>query len=162
MANATLNISGASESWFTWVGGTEYDLDAGDKAHGFTFRGQDPHESLSNLLASATSPSLTYASVLSTHTTDFASVISPFALSLGQSADLTNSTDKLVAAYQSGVGNVYLEWLLFNYGRYMLASSARGILPANLQGKWAKDAWTIWSAGRLLFSYSCQPSCAND
>jgi len=146
MANATLTISGASESWFTWVGGTEYDQDAGDQPHDFSFRGQDPHASLQSLITSATSPSLSYASILSVHTNDFAAVVSPFALSLGQSPDLSNSTDRLVAAYKTGIGNVYLEWLLFNYGRYMLASSARGVLPANLQGKWGKDAWNIWSS----------------
>jgi alpha-L-fucosidase 2 len=150
MTNATLTISGASESWFTWVGGTEYDQDAGDQAHDFTFRGPDPHASLSSLLVSATSPNFTYASILSAHTNDFTNVISPFALSLGQTPNLSNSTDQLVAAYETDVGDAYLEWLLFNYGRYMLASSARGLLPANLQGKWAKDARNMWSSGWCL------------
>jgi alpha-L-fucosidase 2 len=153
MANATLTVSGASESWFTWVGGTEYDQDAGDRAHDFTFRGADPHLSLSSLLASATSPNLTYASTLSAHTNDFNAVMSPFALSLGQSPDLLNPTDQLLAAYRTDIGNAYLEWLLFNYGRYLLASSSRGVLPTNLQGKWAKDGNNMWSCGWFLDSF---------
>jgi alpha-L-fucosidase 2 len=162
MVNATLTISGATESWLTWVGGTEYDQDAGDRAHGFTFRGPDPHAFLSSLLGSATSPSLTYASILSAHTNDFTTVMSPFALSLGQSPNLSNSTDKLVAAYKTDVGDAYLEWLLFNYGRYLLASSARGVLPANLQGKWAKDARNIWSSGRFQHPVLSSPSCSDE
>ena len=150
VSNATITVSGASESWFTWVGGTEYDQDAGDRAHGFTFRGADPHASLLSLLTSATTPNLTYASILSTHINDFTALISPFALSLGQSPNLSNSTDQLVAAYETDIGDAYLEWLLFNYGRYMLASGARGVLPANLQGLWAKDAHSIWSCGRFF------------
>lgn len=150
MTNATLTISGASESWFTWVGATEYDQDAGDQAHSFTFRGADPHFALTSLLQSATSPSLSYASVLSAHTDDFKTVMTPFALSLGQTPNLSNSTDQIVAAYKTDVGDPYLEWLLFNYGRYLLASSARGTLPASLQGKWAKDARNIWSSGGFL------------
>ena len=69
-----------------------------------------------------------------------------FGLDLGQTADFNTPTDELVAAYETDVGNPYLEWLLFNFGRYLLASSARGALPANLQGKWAKDASNPWSA----------------
>jgi len=153
MANATLTVSGASESWFTWVGGTDYDQDAGDRAHDFTFRGADPHSYLSSLLASATSPNLTYESILSAHTNDFNAVMSPFALSLGQSPDLFNPTDQLLAAYRTDVGNAYLEWLLFNYGRYLLASSSRGVLPTNLQGKWAENSVNIWSCGRFLDSF---------
>jgi hypothetical protein len=36
---------------------------------------------------------------------------------------------------------------MFNYGRYLLGSSARGTLPANLQGKWASGNANPWGAG---------------
>jgi len=42
--------------------------------------------------------------------------------------------------------NTYLEWILFNYGRYMFVSSARGKLPLNLQGIWADGVSNAWSA----------------
>jgi len=42
--------------------------------------------------------------------------------------------------------NTYLEWILFNYGRYMFVSSARGKLPLNLQGVWADGVSNAWSA----------------
>jgi alpha-L-fucosidase 2 len=148
MSNATLTIVGASEARFTWVGGTNYDINAGDQSHDFSFRGADPHVALLSLLTSATSPKLSYASLLS----DFTAVMSPFALSLGQRPNLAIPTNQLVAAYKTDVGDPYLEWLLFNYGRYLLASSARGILPANLQGKWAKGIGNPWGAGSFVFN----------
>lgn len=145
--NATVVVSGASDAWFTWVGGTNYDQDAGDLEHEFTFRGPDPHQALLSLLAAASPSGGSYSFALATHTVDYKAIMNPFALSLGQTPNLSTPTDKLVAAYQIDVGDAYLEWLLFNYGRYMLASSARGDLPANLQGKWAKDISNAWSAG---------------
>ncbi len=36
--------------------------------------------------------------------------------------------------------------LYFQFGRYLLLSSSRGILPANLQGLWNKDYTAPWSA----------------
>lgn len=65
---------------------------------------------------------------------------------------LDTSADELMKRYQIDAtgnlaGNVYIEWLLFNFGRYLLASSARGGLPANLQGKWANGLGNAWSAG---------------
>ncbi|OBZ77369.1 putative alpha-fucosidase A [Grifola frondosa] len=144
--NATLTVVGSRDAWITWVGGTNYDMDAGNVAHNFSFRGVDPHDALVTLLDSATSSSASYSSLFSAHVADYKSIISPFSLSLGQSPDLSNPTDQLRAGYATDVGNPYLEWLLFNYGRYLLASSARGLLPANLQGKWASDSSNPWGA----------------
>lgn len=36
--------------------------------------------------------------------------------------------------------------LYFNFGRYLLLSSSRGKLPANLQGIWCQDYQAIWSS----------------
>ncbi|EKM53204.1 glycoside hydrolase family 95 protein [Phanerochaete carnosa HHB-10118-sp] len=149
--NATLTITGATEAWVTWVGDTEYNMNAGDAAHNFTFRQELPHDKLVSLLETAspssqTPSSSTYASLLAQHTAAYTSILGPFALSLGQKPDLTSSTDELKAAYQTNIGNSYLEWLLFNFGRYLLASSAPGVLPANLQGKWADGSSNSWGS----------------
>ncbi|KAI0646085.1 glycoside hydrolase family 95 protein [Trametes meyenii] len=144
--NATLAVSGAREAWVTWVGGTDYDMDAGNVAHGFSFRGADPHDALVGLLSPATSSSTTYDALRAAHVADHASVLSAFSLDLGQKPDLETPTDVLKAQYRTDTGNTYLEWVLFNYGRYLLASSARGTLPANLQGKWGKDSSNPWGA----------------
>lgn len=149
--NTTLTVTGANEAWVTWVGDTEYDMSAGDAAHNFTFRQSLPHDKLLSLLDEASPPSATsssaYASLLSGHTSSYQSLLGPFSLSLGQKPDLSRSTDELIAAYQTNTGDAYVEWLLFNFGRYLLASSAPGTLPANLQGKWGSDASNPWGAG---------------
>ena len=145
VGNATVAVAAADTAWITWVGGTEFDLDAGDAAHGFSYKGADPHDTLISLLQNATAAP--YFSLLSIHTSDYQSGMGKFSLSLGQVPDLSRSTDELLAVYQTGTGNPYLEWLLFNYGRYLLFSSTRSILPANLQGKWGRDSIQPWGAG---------------
>ncbi|GJE92362.1 glycoside hydrolase family 95 protein [Phanerochaete sordida] len=149
--NATLSVTGATEAWITWVGDTEYDMDAGDAAHNFTFRRDLPHAQLVSLLDTAAPSSKAassgmYASLLAQHTAAYQEILGPFALSLGQKPDLARSTDELKASYKTNVGDAYLEWLLFNFGRYLLAASVPGTLPANLQGKWAGGSSNPWSA----------------
>jgi alpha-L-fucosidase 2 len=147
-ANATISIRGARSVTLTWVGGTSYDMSAGDAAHNFSFKGTDPHATLVKLLSSATGQS--YNIARSAHVKDFTSVLGSFSLDIGQDRVPSATTDVLLADYQVDTGNPYLEWLTFNYGRYMLASSARGVLPANLQGKWANGAGAPWSGGRCF------------
>ncbi|RPD79389.1 hypothetical protein L226DRAFT_531196 [Lentinus tigrinus ALCF2SS1-7] len=144
--NATISVSGASAAWLTWVGGTNFDQDAGDAAHNFSFQGADPHDNLVKLIDAATSSSLAYDEIVSAHIADYSGLMTKFHLDIGQKPDLDTPTDQLKNAYETDTGNTYLEWLLFNFGRYLLAGSARGTLPANLQGKWAKDASNPWSA----------------
>ena len=52
-------------------------------------------------------------------------------------------TDERIA---SPAGDEGLLELYFNFGRYLLAASSRGKLPANLQGIWCKDYKAPWSA----------------
>lgn len=151
--NATLHLpSTTQDAWITWVGDTEYDMDAGDAAHDFSFRGTDPVTKLQSLNLGGLSD---YAALLEQHTADLHAVLaSSFALDLGQTAALTKPTDVLRAQYTvdgPASTNSYLDWLLFNYGRYLLASSSRGLLPANLQGKWANGISNAWSSGEVVF-----------
>lgn len=157
--NATISVNGASESWITWVGDTNYAMAAGNAASNYSFEGPDPHDNLVTLLGSANIKPTTYNSILAEHVADYQSIMGPFSLSLDQIPDFSKPTDQIVASYQTNAGNTYLEWLAFNFGRYLLTSSARGTLPANLQGKWA-DGWTsAWSAGECpLFT----PGMDND
>ncbi|KAJ6551471.1 glycoside hydrolase family 95 protein [Mycena capillaripes] len=144
--NATITVSGhATEAWISWAGGTELSQDAGDAAHGFSFRGPDPHPAV---LALVSAPGVTtgaYSALRAGHFADVAKTLGVFTLDLGQKADLGTETRELIEAYQVDAGNPYVEWLMFNYGRYLLAGSARGALPANLQGKWALDIANPWS-----------------
>lgn len=154
--NATLEVTGApKEAWISWVGDTNFNQDAGNATASFSFRGQDPHDSLLALLTNTASiPS--FATILDEHIADYQSVTTkPFALDLGQTPDFDTPTDILVSKYQidavnNKAGNVYIEWLTFNLGRYMLSSSARGKLPANLQGKWGDGLSQAWGAGSFI------------
>ena len=145
LANATITISNATSAYVAWVGGTNYDIDAGDAGHNFSFAGLDPHGALTATLSAVVTQR--YDQLLSAHISAFqATLYSTFSLDLGQTPNLDTPTDQLKNAYTYDVGDPYLEWVLFNYGRYLLASSSRGSLPANLQGKWAIYASNPWSS----------------
>lgn len=149
---ASIAVGGeVTESWISWVGDTNYNIDAGDAAHDFSFLGPDPHNKLVRWLNVASS--IDYETLTTLHANDYAdTVTSRFSLDLGQTPDFLRSTKEQVKAYEMGVngGNPHLEWVLFNYGRYMLATSAKGVLPSNLQGVWAKGRNPPWSAGEYL------------
>ena len=153
--NATLHVPGGSarEAWITWVGGTEYSANAGNSATNYSFRGLDPHDTLFSLVTDPRIADTSYEGILAQHVADYkAALTDKFSLSLGQTPRLGMPTDYIKAAYKRDVGDPYLEWVLFNYGRYMLVSSGRGALPANLQGKWAHGIWNAWSAGTFWWS----------
>lgn len=112
----------------------------------FSFLGPSPFESLTHSLFQTSWRS--YSELLKEHLEDFrATLHNKFRLNLGQKPDFTRPTDLLISNYRADVGDPYLEWLLFNFGRYLLVCSARGTLPANLQGIWAKDSSNPWNAG---------------
>ncbi|KAF7324807.1 Glycoside hydrolase family 95 protein [Mycena kentingensis (nom. inval.)] len=144
--NATVSVSGrATETFVSWVGETEFDQDAGDAAHGFSFRGPDPHAAVLQLINSPSLSTASYNAIRSQHFADYDATFNKFQLSIGQKPQLSTPTDQLMNAYEVDTGNPYLEWLMTNYGRYLLGSSARGALPANLQGKWANNISNPWS-----------------
>ncbi|KAH8109494.1 glycoside hydrolase family 95 protein [Phellopilus nigrolimitatus] len=99
-ANATITAANTTSAYILWVGGTNYDIDAGDAAHNFSFQGSDPHATLTALLAAASSKS--YADLLSEHQADYSAILHD--------------------------------------------NSARGTLPANLQGKWAAEYASAWGS----------------
>ncbi|KAG8789221.1 hypothetical protein FRC12_013755 [Ceratobasidium sp. 428] len=120
-----LFTNGSTEAWITW--------------------GTDPHAQLTGLLAKAVAQSPAIA--LASHIEDYQRALGGFSLNIGQKVDTTKTTDVLKKEYKTDIGNPrvpYLEWLLFNYRRYLLVGRARGYLPANLQGKWARDTKTPW------------------
>ncbi|CAE6471587.1 unnamed protein product [Rhizoctonia solani] len=117
-------------------------MEAGNAASGYTFKGADPHEELVGLLGKTSVENV--ARGLATHMADYRSALGGFSLNIGQKLNTAKTTAQLRKEYKTDVGNPYIEWLLFNYGRYMLIGSTRGYLPANLQGKWARDAANPW------------------
>ncbi|KEP45114.1 glycoside hydrolase family 95 protein [Rhizoctonia solani 123E] len=104
----------------------------------------NPHNSLVSLLSKASSQSV--GAALKEHTADYHNALGGFLLNIGQEFDGTKTTAELMDGYKADEGNPYIEWLLFNFARYMLVESTRGDLPANLQGKWARDAKARWDS----------------
>ncbi|ELU38068.1 glycoside hydrolase family 95 protein [Rhizoctonia solani AG-1 IA] len=142
--DAVLVTKGSTEAWVSWVGGTEYSMETGNAQSRYTFKGADPHGELVGLLANAEKESV--GKGLANHIGDYRAALGGFSLDIGQKVEKTKTTAELRKEYKTDIGNPgsYLEWLLFNYGRYMLVSSTRGDLPANLQGKWARDTANPW------------------
>lgn len=119
--NATLVGAGKQQTVLI-AGGTNYNIDAGTRAQNYSFAGPDPHAAALSALSKATAA--THATLLARHTTDYSALFHGFELDLGQKPDFTKTTDELVAEYATGTGNVYLEWLLFNLGRFMRVVSS--------------------------------------
>ncbi|KAG9098203.1 hypothetical protein FRC06_006651 [Ceratobasidium sp. 370] len=141
---AQLFTKGSTEAWISWVGGTEYSMETGNAASGYTFKGADPHAQLLDLIVKASSQSASTA--LAVHIADYRTALGGFSLDIGQKTNTEKTIAQIQRDYNEGVGDPYLEWLLFNLGRYMLVASTRSHLPVNLQGKWCKGPHPRWSS----------------
>ncbi len=117
--------------------GTDY-LD--DPAKGW--RGGNPHARISAQLdAAAARP---YPALLAEHEADYQRLFDRVTLELsdGDSAASQPSNpvrppmDQRLLKYSQGRSDPALEALVFQYGRYLMISSSRDALPANLQGLW--------------------------
>ncbi|KAI1108548.1 glycoside hydrolase family 95 protein [Nemania sp. NC0429] len=126
---------------------TDYDQKKGGKTDGYSFRGRDPDEIISQIAAKAVSKS--YNTLLSRHLNDYRALEGAFRLNL---PDPQRSSEVETAALFSrydwtGPGDPYLEALLFDYSRHLLISSSRAnSLPANLQGRWTERMESAWGA----------------
>lgn len=76
------------------------------------------------------------------HVEDFRSMMRRVVLEVGEpgSGDLRAR----LGAYAGGAQDAHLEMLMFQFGRYLLVSSSRGFLPANLQGLWNQSNDPPW------------------
>ena len=86
-----------------------------------------------------------YDALFAAHKTDYKSLFERCQLTFG---DIKNNipTPQLISNYRNNQhDNLFLEELYFNYGRYLLISSSRGVsLPANLQGIWNDNNTPAW------------------
>ncbi|MBR4186543.1 MAG: glycoside hydrolase family 95 protein, partial [Clostridia bacterium] len=104
-----------------------------------------PHEAVSAILDAACATD--YFELRSRHLEDYRSMFGRVTLDLGGEIPKV-PTDRLLNEYKSGADSLYLEELYFQYGRYLLISSARpGTLPPNLQGTWNRYDSPPWGSG---------------
>lgn len=101
--DAVLVTKGSTEAWVSWVGGTEYSMETGNAANGYSFKGVDPHASLVTLLANAAKQNV--GGALATHVADYHTALGGFSLNIGQKFDKTKPTDELWKAYKTDIGN---------------------------------------------------------
>jgi len=82
------------------------------------------------------------------HERDAAALLGRVQLDLGTSPAERRAltTDARLAAYTESGGDPELEALYFQFGRYLLVSSSRDALPANLQGLWNDSLTPPWNA----------------
>ncbi|HKK62480.1 MAG TPA: glycoside hydrolase family 95 protein [Bacteroidales bacterium] len=104
-----------------------------------------PHEKVSKTMQNAIE--MGYEKIKSSHLEDFQTIFSRVNLEWSPEVPAI-PTKTLVASYKQDPSNVYLEELMFHYGRYLLISSSRkGTLPCGLQGVWSQYLVTPWTGG---------------
>ena len=106
---------------------------------------EHPHRAVSQCIQKAADKG--YEALCKEHIADYQSLFSRVDLRL---CDETPGipTDSLLHDYQRGKESLYMDELLFQYGRYLLiASSRKGSLPPHLQGAWSQYEHAPWSGG---------------
>lgn len=145
----TLRVEGADNAYIVASFGTNYKLesrvftenDPAKKLEG----NEHPHMAIAARVDAALA--LDYFELRARHIDDYRSLFTRVTLDLG-GTDPNIPTDQLLERYKAGEDNAYLEELYFQYGRYLLLSSARpGTLPPNLQGTWNRYDAPPWGCG---------------
>ncbi|MFV0565412.1 MAG: glycosyl hydrolase family 95 catalytic domain-containing protein [Flavobacteriaceae bacterium] len=106
---------------------------------------QLPHDKVSKAIEEASK--LGYNKIKAQHLEDYTNLFSRVNLKLAPNKPEI-PTKTLVKNYKQDTSNIYLEELIFHFGRYLLIASSRpGTLPATLQGAWSQYHVSPWSGG---------------
>jgi alpha-L-fucosidase 2 len=111
------------------------------------WRGDDPAPLVA--IDTAAAAKKTFAEIRNAHVADLASLLGRVMAEWGKTdpSVLSLPTDERLKAYARGGNDPQLEQLMFQYGRYLLASCSRpGGLPANLQGLWNDSNNPAWAS----------------
>ncbi|WP_020652434.1 glycoside hydrolase family 95 protein [Massilia niastensis] len=121
--------------------GTSYAIDAARR-----FQGEHPLSRVTGQVSQAAARPVD--ELRAEHEADFARLQQRVAIDLGTTPAARRKlpTDARILAYTKEGGDPELEAQFFQYGRYLLASSSRGSLPANLQGLWNNSLTPPWNA----------------
>ncbi len=144
-----LRVEGADSAYIIAAFGTDYQLssrvflenDPAKKNAG----NPNPHPMVAARVDAAAK--LGYFLLRQRHIEDYQSLYKRVSVDLG-GEEPSIPTDQLLENYKAGEDNLYLEELYFQFGRYLLISSARpGTLPPNLQGTWNRYDGPPWGSG---------------
>lgn len=133
-------VSGADEVVIYLVAGTNYDIQAPEYTEGTL---SDIKAGQKELLDKAVAKG--YDAIRQTHIADYKKLYDRVKLNLESDAQHEAiHTDELV---RSRRGSAYLDELYFQYGRYLMIASSRGMnLPNNLQGIWNESNTPPWES----------------
>jgi alpha-L-fucosidase 2 len=107
-----------------------------------TYTGTAPHAAVTTQISNASAK--TYVQLKASQVADYQSLFNRVSLSLDDTKP-TIPTNELLASFNAGTFNAALEVLYFQFGRYLMIGSSRGIaLPANLQGLWNNSNTPPW------------------
>ncbi|MYM89508.1 glycoside hydrolase family 95 protein [Rugamonas sp. FT82W] len=118
--------------------GTSYVLDSSKK-----FQGEHPLPRVTAQVSAAARP---WAALLAEHQKDFDAQFKRMSVDFGAAAPARRAlpTDQRIATYTAEGNDPGLEAQFFQFGRYLLISSSRDSLPANLQGLWNNSLTPPW------------------
>jgi alpha-L-fucosidase 2 len=129
--NTGLQIKNANSAIIYISGGTNY-------------KAPDYSATVDKLLANALQKN--YAQQRATHVKKYQQLFQRASVTLAGNNKDNLPTDKRLEAFVTDSTDNGLPALYFQYGRYLLISSARaGLLPPNLQGLWSNTVQTIWN-----------------
>jgi alpha-L-fucosidase 2 len=81
------------------------------------------------------------------HVNDFRNLMGRVHLQIGDASANEKPTDERLRAYRAGSSDINLEAIVFQFGRYILASSSRACgQAANLQGIWNEAVLPPWGS----------------
>jgi alpha-L-fucosidase 2 len=104
-----------------------------------------PHEKVAKRIDNATT--IGFEALKARHLKDYQNLFSRVNLSFSPEVPQV-TTKTLLENYKEDASNIFLEELMFHFGRYLLISSSRkGTLPCGLQGVWSQYAVTPWTGG---------------
>ncbi len=136
-----ITFAGADGLTLILGAGTSYVLDAARR-----FEGEHPLARVTGQVDKAAARPVQL--LRAEHEDDFQRLFKRVAIDLGETpaARRQLATDARLLAYTTEGGDPELEAQYFQYGRYLLASSSRGSLPANLQGLWNNNLTPPWNS----------------
>jgi alpha-L-fucosidase 2 len=134
-----ITFTGADAITLILGAGTSYVNDA--SRH---FNGEAPLPRVSAQVAAAAR----WPSLLAAHERDYAAQFKRVAVDFGAAPAARRAlpTDQRIEAYTAEGKDPELEAQFFQFGRYLLISSSRGSLPANLQGLWNNSLTPPWNS----------------
>ncbi len=139
--NKTIRFTNCDSLTLILGAGTSYNIDAAKK-----FQGEHPLPRVSAQVTAAATRSWT--ELRSEHQKDFRALFGRVNIDLGKASPerLMLTTDQRIEAYTQQGNDPGLEAQFFQFGRYLLISSSRDSLPANLQGLWNNSLSPPWNS----------------